>query len=163
MKLELRYWHSDCFLGWLKGEDGKRDACRGVIQAAVDREVLLVTSALTLAEVTKLKKRGRMNREDAQKIADFFSQDYITVRNVNRYIAEIARELAWKHRSLDPERAIHLATAVRFQITTIDTFDKKLIKLDGKIGDPPIRIGPPDIPYQHTLFDEDEPSGGLAL
>ncbi len=162
MKQELRYWHSDCFLGWLQGDNEKRDACRGVIQVAADREVIIVTSALSLAEVTKFRRRSRVHKDDARKISHFFGQDYIMVRNVDRFIAEMARDLAWKYRSLNPDLAIHLATAVRFHIPTIDTFDKKLTTLDGRTGDPPIRIGPPDIPYQYTLFGEVEPGGGMA-
>jgi hypothetical protein len=34
----------------------------------------------------------------------------------------------------------------------LDTFDQDLIKLSGKLGDPPIIIGEPNMPYQHDLF-----------
>lgn len=50
------YWDSDCFLGWLQGEPGKEKLCHDTIEKAKKREVLIVTSALTLTEVLAVKK-----------------------------------------------------------------------------------------------------------
>jgi hypothetical protein len=48
MSAELIYWDSDAFLGWLQNEVGKADLCEGTIKRAEAREVLIVTSALTI-------------------------------------------------------------------------------------------------------------------
>ena len=45
------YWDADAFLGWLQEEPGKVELCKGTIQRAEAGEVLIVTSALTIAEV----------------------------------------------------------------------------------------------------------------
>jgi predicted nucleic acid-binding protein len=51
MSLEKIYWDSNCFLGHFQAEAGKAEKCDGVIQRAERGDVLIVTSALTLAEV----------------------------------------------------------------------------------------------------------------
>lgn len=159
MKRQTRYWDSDCFLGWLKGEPDKIEACKGVVAAAEKGEVLIVTSALTVAEVVKLKHKPPIPIEHSEKVRNFFARhDLIEVRDVNRYLAEDARELVWENQGVKPKDAIHLATAMKFDITIFDTFDVDLIKLDGKLGNPPMRIGKPNILYQEQeeMFPEDD-------
>lgn len=147
-KIESRYWDSDCFLTWLKGETKKKATCQGVIERAEAGKILIVTSALTLAEVIKLKGKETIPKTDAEKITEFFKQEFISVRNVDRPIAELARAFMWKYRKLKHKDSIHIATAATYHITTLDTFDEALIKLSGKLGNPLIRIGVPDILYQ---------------
>ncbi|MGB6065077.1 MAG: hypothetical protein WBG50_09725, partial [Desulfomonilaceae bacterium] len=53
---------------------------------------------------------------------------------------------------LQHKDSVHIATAAFYHITTLDTFDKKLIKLSGKLGNPLIKIDIPDILYQEDLF-----------
>jgi len=54
MKQRRIYWDSDCFLGWLKAESDKEELCGGILEEAEAGRILLVTSALTIAEVTNL-------------------------------------------------------------------------------------------------------------
>ncbi|MEI7450893.1 MAG: PIN domain-containing protein [Desulfomonile sp.] len=154
MSHEIRYWDSDCFLGWLKEEPDKVESCRGVVEGAKKGEILIVTSALTLAEVVKLKHKTPIPESDADKVKAFFMNDYIRVRNVDRNIAELARKLVWTHDFLKPKDSIHIATAIRHRIKLFDTFDRDLMDLTGRLGDPLIRIGSPDLPYQDKLFSE---------
>ncbi len=72
----------------------------------------------------------------------------IEVRDVNRYLAEDARQLVWDQSGVKPKDAIHLATAIKHHIATFDTFDEDLIQLDGKLGNPPMGIGTPNVLYQ---------------
>lgn len=44
-----------------------------------------------------------------------------------------------------------MATAVLNKVDVLDTFDSDLLKLDGKIGNPVLKIGNPDMGYQTTL------------
>jgi len=155
LKRQIRYWDSTCFLGWLKeNEPDNREACKGVVEAAKRGNVLILTSALTLAEVVKLKHgREPIPKEHADKVKEFFDRhDVIEVRDVNRYIAEEARELVWDY-GVDPKDAIHVATAIRYHITVLDTFDEPLIQLTGKLGNPPLRIGKPNVPILPTQED----------
>jgi predicted nucleic acid-binding protein len=148
-----RYWDSTCFLCWLKDEPDK-ETCNGVVEAAKKGEVLIVTSALTLAEVIKLKHKVPIPQEDAERVKEFFERhDVIEVRQVDRRIAEEARQLVWNY-GTEPKDAIHLATALRYHITVFDTLDGPLIKLNGKLGNPPMRIGKPDIEYQEEIFGD---------
>ena len=62
MTIDRRYWDSDCFLAWLQSEEGKADACREVLEAADEGKILLITSALTLAEVLYLRGDGQSRR-----------------------------------------------------------------------------------------------------
>jgi hypothetical protein len=55
MPVELIYWDSDAFLGWLQEEPGKVELCEGTIDRAKYGEVLIITSALTIAEVLWLR------------------------------------------------------------------------------------------------------------
>jgi len=47
----LVYWDSDPFLGWLQEEPDKVTACAGVVSDAENGQTIIVTSALTIAEV----------------------------------------------------------------------------------------------------------------
>jgi predicted nucleic acid-binding protein len=72
------------------------------------------------------------------------------VRDVDRFIAEDARELIWS-RNILPKDAVHLATALSLRLSQFDTFDHGLQKLSGKLGNPPLTIGPPNLPFQPEL------------
>lgn len=85
-----RYWDSCAFLGWLADEPDKQKECESVLVAAEESNVEIVTSAITIAEVIKLKGAERLKEESEQKIKDFFENEWIIVRNVDRFIAEYA-------------------------------------------------------------------------
>src|SRR5476651_1065141 len=132
--MDYRYWDSVTFLGWLAGEPDKVPHCRPVIEAAEGGSVVLVTSALTLTEVLWLKGHGsqKLSAQQAKKIEDFFRHQWIVVREVDRFIAEAAREVVWS-KNIMPKDAIHIATVLRqdVQLDQFDTFDNDLIKLSG--------------------------------
>ncbi len=54
MAVEPIYWDSDAFLGWLQAEQGKAELCAGTLRRAEAGEVVIFTSALTIAEVLDL-------------------------------------------------------------------------------------------------------------
>ena len=91
--MELRYWDACAFLGLLKKEPDKWEVCRAVLQEAKAGNIQIVTSALTLVEVIKLKRRVPIGPEDAERIKRFFKHKWIDVRNLERYTAETAREM----------------------------------------------------------------------
>lgn len=154
MSLPTRYWDSGVFLAWLLPETDRIDSCRGAVKAAEAGNLLLVTSALTLTEVIHLKGRPPLDADKEKIIRDFFANEFILVRNVDRKTAEDARRLIWS-RAVKPKDSIHLATALRAKLTFFDTFDDDLIALDGKLGSPKLRIGPPKVPEELELpFDE---------
>lgn len=77
MSIPRRYWDSSVFLAWLLPEPEREDACRSVLRAAEDGEIELVTSALTLTEVIKLRGKPELKREYEATITKFFEQEYI--------------------------------------------------------------------------------------
>ena len=109
MVVERRYWDSDCSLGWLRSEPDKVKECQEVLQVAEDGQVMIVTSALTIAEVLNLEGRGStftIPPENAAAVIAFFRNPYIVVRNITRKVSEQAREFVWTHRVM-PKDALH--------------------------------------------------------
>ena len=133
-------------------EVGRVDNCQSILLAAERGEIRIVTSALTLTEVIKIKGKATLAADSEDTIRAFFEHEWIVVRDVDRFIAEQARDFIWKYK-LQPYDAIHLATAYKMKLQHLDTYDRTdLGKLDGKLGVPEMKIGkPPRIPYQTNL------------
>ena len=154
--MDYRYWDSATFLGWLKAEPDKVEDCRPVLEAAKAGRITIITSAITIAEVLRLKGHDRIDASQARKIEAFFRHSWIVVREVDRFVAEESRELIW-YKNVTPKDALHLATALRqdVPIDQFDTFDGGLIKLSGTLGEPPLTIGRPNLPAKLPFEDED--------
>lgn len=153
--MELRYWDSSCCLTWLKEED-EFELCKGTLYEASIGNVEIRTSAFTSVEVLYLKTKGEIDKEKSKKvIEEFFNRSYIIPIVVDIPIAELARDIFLDYK-VDHKDAIHVASAIFDEITILNTFDKGLLKKDGIIGNPPLRIIKPDIPYQERIFEEEE-------
>ncbi len=150
MSVERIYWDSDAFLGWLQNEPGKVELCKGTIERAEAGEVLIVTSALAMAEVLWLKGAPKIAQDKLVILRKFFRRSYVRVINVTRTIAEEAQEVVMLH-GIKPKDAIHVATAVNLRIPTLETFDKDLIAKTGTVGAPPLAIRKPLPPKQQKL------------
>lgn len=150
MSVEKIYWDSDCFLGHFQAEAGKAEKCDGVLQRAERGEVLIVTSALTLAEVLWMRGGPRLPKEKAVLIQKFFRRSYIRVYNVSRKISEAAQVHVWDD-GIKPKDAIHVATAVHLNADALETFDKDLIGKSGKVGSPLLLIREPQAAAQGRL------------
>src|SRR5665213_770416 len=148
---ELIYWDSNAFLGWLQEESTKVDLCKGTLERADAGEVLIVTSALTIAEVLWLRGGPRLTKDKAEILRKFFRRSYIRVRNVTRTISESAQDLVWNN-DIKPKDAIHVATAFDANAPFLETFDEGLLKKSGIIGAPPLVIRKPIPPKQAKLF-----------
>ena len=151
--MNYRYWDADCFLGWLNAEPEKVPFCGPVLQAARSGDVVIVTSAITIAEVLWLRGQPKLPPSRSREIEAFFRHRWIVLRELDRFVAEDARVLVWE-KNVHPKDAMHLATALR-QDVQLDQFDRALIKLSGKLGDPPLLIGNPNLPPK-LPFEEDE-------
>ena len=155
---DRRYWDSCAFLGWLSNEQGKAEKCETVLDAAESGTIEIVTSALTLTEVIKRKGDKPIPKESEEKIREFFENPWIVVREVDRFIAEDARKLIWTHSGLSSPDSIHLATALSLKLSHLDTFDDKLIALNGKLGNPRLIIGHPSVPHTPDMFPGTKPA-----
>ena len=97
-----------------------------------------------------IKGEPKITEERSNIICRFFEREFIITVPVDRYIAEDARQLVWDH-NVRPKDAVHLATAIKAKIPIFDTFDAQLIKLNGKLGSPPLGIIKPNLSFQGSL------------
>lgn len=141
-KKSRRYWDACCFIAILNNEpDGP--ACEGILSDTRDGKLEIIVSPLTMLEVVRQKGDSLpIPIEKEQNIRDFFENDYVIMRNIDRLIAEKGRELCWSHK-LKPRDALHLATAVVAECECLETVDPDLIRYDRQIGNPPIEIRKP--------------------
>lgn len=150
MSVEKIYWDSACFLAHFKGEPDRTEKCDGVIERAERREVIIVTSTLTLAETLWLKGAPRLAKDKAELIQKFFRRSYIRVYNVTRRIAESAQNHVWDD-DIKPKDAIHISTAVHLSVDAFETFDKHLIGKSGTVGHPLLVIREPQAAAQGRM------------
>jgi predicted nucleic acid-binding protein len=150
MSIERIYWDSDAFLGWFNNDPGKAAKCGGVIKRAERGEVLIITSALTLAECLWMRGQTKVPKDKAQIVQRFFKRSYIRVYNVTRKIGEDAQTLVWDF-GVKPKDAIHVATAISLAVDALETFDIDLIKKSGSMGSPLLKIRQPEAPRQGDL------------
>lgn len=151
MAAELIYWDSDAYLGWLQEEPSKVELCDGTFHRAQMGEVIIFTSALTLAEVLWRRGGPRLPRDKADMLNRFFRRSYFRVRNVTRKIAEQAQQLYWTN-GIAPKDAIHVATALSESLVLMETFDAELLKKSGLLGSPPLVIRQPIGRVQGDMF-----------
>lgn len=150
MTMEKIYWDSDCFLAIFQNEAGKVDQCDGVIERAERGDVLIVTSALTIAEVLWMKNAPKLPEEKSELVRKFFRRSHIRIYNVTRHIAEASQQLVWEN-SIKPKDAIHVATAIDLMADALETFDKGLISKSGKVGRPLLLIREPEAAAQTRM------------
>lgn len=135
MSRELRYWDANTFLAYFLEEAGRVDCCEAGLEDAEQGKILIVTSALTIAEVLALRGKKRLPPKPEMKIrvSDFFKNEYIAVQNITREVAELARDLVWLH-SIKPKDAVHIACALAVEAPVFETYDKPLIRKSGKLA-----------------------------
>lgn len=142
MALERRYWDSGCFIAIVAEEPGRVEVCDPVLRAAALHAIELVTSAFTITEVLHPKGGPKLAPEKRAMIKAFFRRSGILLVNVDRRLAEDAQELYWDH-GIRPKDAIHVASAIAGGCSILETYDGGLLKLDGKVGTPPLTIRTP--------------------
>lgn len=104
---------------------------RGIFLEAQNDKLLLVCSAVVLAEVgTNLADPD--GRPPTDQVINFLSQTYFDLRSVTQTIGVLAHSLA-RQQSLKPMDAVHLATAVNAQVPVFVTYDKKLLRANGQL------------------------------
>jgi predicted nucleic acid-binding protein len=150
----LVYWDSCVFIDRIEAKNSDRiDTLRAMTDAAERGELMIVTSALAMAEVVKLTALSEASdKEKENLIVEFFDNEYISVRNVTPAVSERARHIIRDH-NLKPPDAIHVATALLTKgVRVLETYDEShLIPLDGKIGNPPLCIRTPKWVWQQSL------------
>jgi hypothetical protein len=137
-----RYWDSSCFIAILNNEDDG-PTCERILADAKEGKLELIVSPLTMLEVIRPKGQPLpIPRDKEQIIRDFFENDYVIMRNIDRLIAEKGRDLCWTHQ-LKPRDALHLATALETACECLETKDPDLLRHSLALGNPPIEIRKP--------------------
>lgn len=116
---------------------------------------MIVSSALTIAEVLAIRGRPRIGDDRRALVEAFFRNEYIVIRNLTRRVAELARGMVWDH-GVAPKDAIHVATALDAKLSLMNTFDQDLCKHNGRLGSPPLIIELPQIAEPPLPFDKKE-------
>lgn len=154
MTREQVYWDANAFLGHLNGEDDKAEVCGHILQAAENGALVIVTSAITLAEVIYIKGGTKLPDEKRAMVDAFFKAEYISVRNVTRATTELARDLVWDH-NIRHQDAIHVATACLYRVPVLHTYDGKLLGSDGLVvAGHKLQITKPAIVHQTDWVDD---------
>ena len=139
---ELRkvYWDSNAWLGLINREAHKVRALEVVYMAAKkgDGRVEIWTSVIAFAEVFKVKENPAAPRtigEQNKLIEDVMMQPFVQLVEVNALIGSLARGLLQRHAKLrKPYDAIHLASAVHYNLHALHTYDgKNLLALNGQV------------------------------
>jgi predicted nucleic acid-binding protein len=120
------YWDSDAFLGIINEEADKLPDCSDVWREAQQGTFQIVTSTLTVAEVSFMKGVPKLDPAKRQLVANFFRSPWITQRPVTRMVAEMARDVVWDN-AIKPKDAIHIASAAMDKIAEFYTFDNVLL------------------------------------
>jgi predicted nucleic acid-binding protein len=126
------YFDSDVFIDLLERTARGVSQVVPIAESATHGEAIIVTSAFTMIEVSKLKNVGLLDEATEELVAQYFENDFISIRNVDRFVAEKARPLVRKY-GLTPSDATHVATALLMEVDVMYTFDKGLLKHDGLI------------------------------
>src|SRR5262245_43438719 len=136
------YWDASVFHALFGREAGRIDACERVERAAKNGEVNIYTSTATFVECIWIKgQTNRLSKAHEEVIGKYFMHKFIIPINCDRQIAEKARGLVWQYPNLKPKDAIHVASAIAQQVDVLHTYDNDdLVKLNGKIGNPPLQI-----------------------
>lgn len=142
------YWDSNAFLAWLQNEPNREAACRDTLDAAQRGDFLIVTSALTLAEVLWMRGAPKLTEQKAAILNKFFRRSCMRVVNLDRRIAQRAQRLVWES-GIKPKDSVHVATALQFECPILETFDEPLIKKGQNFDD--IIVREPQPATQGTL------------
>lgn len=142
------YWDTCLFLAWIKDEQrptGEMDGVREVVARAKRREVIIMTSVLTLVEALQSKIPVGFEKlfSDMMKRVQRLGMD-IKVAELAHGIRDyyVAHSAEYENKKLTTPDAIHLATAIWYKADEFHTFDngKKdskslgLIQLSGDVG-----------------------------
>lgn len=160
---ELRrvYWDSCVWLGLINGESKKKRAVDHIYNSARAGSHEIWTSTISYVEVFRIKGEEQSSKPYAKaaldKIEEMFEQDFIKLVPLDVEVAKIARRLLREQDGLSKRPdAIHLASAIKWSIETLHTYDgNDLLHLDGKLttkGGSVLRIMPPSDPEDGPLF-----------
>lgn len=132
------YWDACAWLGLVNHESKKHRELQIIWGAAERGEYEIWTSAFSYAEVFKARcEEGDaiLKAESDGRIDRMFEQAHVKRVQVDAVIGRLARKLLRENPMLKkPQDAIHLATAVQYNVDALHTYDgSNLIALNGQV------------------------------
>jgi predicted nucleic acid-binding protein len=151
------YWDSSVWIDRIQRTKGKITPLQQITDLAKEGQIQLCTSTLTLTEILRGEGDVPLTLEEQDKIDKFFRVCKVMLYPVDISTGRLGAELRNAHPSLKTPDAIHLATAVRYKISIVHTYDRKdMLKKSLKIGDPPLKIEKPTHPFPSLFSAKDE-------
>lgn len=147
------YLDSSVFIAWIKGEIvgtiDRKDVANHIFYLATQNHFQIFTSAVTLAEVHKIKGNPNSLRPDQdENLLKFFESEFILIIEVDREIGERANQFCRDY-GLLPMDALHLACALRANCDVLLAWDSHF----KNVNHPMIRCEQPRIVGQTRLTD----------
>jgi predicted nucleic acid-binding protein len=125
-KDHIVYWDTCIFLAWMNDETrqaGEMEGLGKIAELVMRAEVTLVTSTITRAEILQSKT----SQEAMKKYDGLLRRSNVVPQNVDLSIAKLTSELMDFYIDSDFELltpdAIHLATAIHYNVHEFHTFD----------------------------------------
>ncbi len=153
---DLIYLDTSVLLAWIKNENRPDREIAGV-EYCIDRiesgEIKAITSVSTLIEICEGEIPPDKKAILDQTLGPRRSLEQVAV---DQRIATLAQDIRThyrlKGRRLELPDAVHLATAIRYRVDSLYTFDgDDLLRLNGDIAGYPLVICKPPLPIQGTL------------
>lgn len=165
----IYYWDTCLFLAWINNETtrkpGEMDGVAGVLDRFRKREVSLITSVITLVEISSAKLPAGIGG----LVEDVMQRPNFTKLAVDIRVAKLARDLRnhyldraaqYGGKTLTLPDAMHVATAIIYRVNELHTFDGKdqpkinslgLLPLSGDVAGHALKICKPPLPDQPSL------------
>ena len=162
------YWDTCLFIAWLANEQtrkaGEMEAVFNGIEKLKKREASLITSVLTVVEITSVKVPAGTE----SMLVEAMQRPNFTRIAVDHRIASLARDIRnyyldsqrWGGKTVSVPDSIHLATAILYRADEFHTFDEKdnkpqnslgLLQLSGDVGGHKLPICKPPVPRQTSM------------
>lgn len=132
------YWDACAWIALIKQEPGRFEACKHVIDLAEAGKAEIWTSAFTLAEVFKRNcDAGAVSLDSAKdnEFENYIEKEFVIKVQVDTDVGTAARRLLRAHPEIGkPQDAIHVATALLYDIDELHSFDRRdLLGLNGML------------------------------
>ncbi len=119
------YLDSSVYIAAIKGEEGRADIAKRILNDARSGALQIVGSTFVIAEVIRGRAESAPLTPAQERVIDeYVFHDYITWVEIDVSLALDARRLARQH-GLKPPDAIHLASALRGDADQLLRWDDK--------------------------------------
>lgn len=145
---ERIYLDTSVYLALIKGEEGRVDTARDILEDARRGALTVVASTFVAAEIIRSKGSGSpLRRADEAKIDRYLFHQFITWVELDLLLAMDARRLAGNV-GLQPADAVHLASAVRGECEYLFRWDDRFKQgtYEGVVVRDPFWDGQPCLP-----------------